>query len=227
MVIHLELTYAQVCRRLEQPSCFPCFFYPPGDARPELIYFRRASFDRMAMSDDEWGELYRDWEQATNPGPADEPFFANWLQLEFYLPGRGELGRLRVVETEAGQAVVSLHAVDDLRPDLIPYLDRIGEVVLRSFEVRDNDPMLHTSDAPSPNRKAAVAREVRADASWRLHQLRRHRAEIFRQTGRLPKWSDACATIGIDASTVRKHDPELARRWGDLDYGDLVVAADS
>lgn len=107
MMIHLELTYAQVCRRLEQPGCFPCFFYPPGDVRPELIYFRRASFDRMAMSDDEWGELYRDWEQATDPGPDDEPFFANWLQLEFYLDDRvlvvqqGKGGRRRELPIHA------------------------------------------------------------------------------------------------------------------------------
>lgn len=224
MEIHLARPYAQVCRRLERPGCFPCFFYPPGEARPELIYFRRTAFDRMALNDDEWDELYRDWELATHPGPDDQPFLANWLQLEFYLPGRGDLGQLDVVETEAGPTIVRLHAVDTLSLDLVPYLDRIGEVMLRSFEVHDTHPTHDIADAPPPKHHAAVAREVRADASWRLHQLRRHRAEIFRQTGRLPKWSDACTTIGIDASTVRKHDPELARRWGDPDYGDPAAA---
>lgn len=57
-----------------------------------------------------------------------------------------------------------------------------------------------------------------ADTLYKIEQLRALRQQ-HKRGGRVRlSWIVACQMIGIDPKTVRRHDPELRKRWDDWEY---------
>lgn len=58
----------------------------------------------------------------------------------------------------------------------------------------------------------------RSDTLYKLEQLRALRQRSKRDGGIQIAWLKACELVGIDPKTVRRHDPELRRRWDDWEF---------
>jgi hypothetical protein len=52
----------------------------------------------------------------------------------------------------------------------------------------------------------------------KIKELAEYRELYRKQKGKLPTWTSACARIAIGYRTVRRHAPELLKRWYDEEF---------
>jgi hypothetical protein len=59
------------------------------------------------------------------------------------------------------------------------------------------------------------------DTERKIKDLRKFRVDWMKEKNDIPLWTHACQQVGIDPKTVRRHDPELRKRWPDKEFREL------